>query len=64
MTAKANTPLTPQTFQRYLAARLRADLDKKLVILTGPRQVGKTTLSRQLQADFAGAQYFNYDVPA
>lgn len=64
MVEKSNTPLTPQTFKRYLAERLRADLDKKLVILTGPRQVGKTTLSRQLQADFAGAQYFNYDVPA
>ena len=64
MTTELATRLTPQTFQRYLAAQLRADLDKKLVILTGPRQVGKTTLSRQLQADCLGAQYFNYDVPA
>lgn len=55
MIANSSAPLTLQSFQRYLAARLRADLDKKLVILTGPRQVGKTTLSRQLQADFPGA---------
>jgi uncharacterized protein len=49
--------------QRYLDARVRADLQKKMVILTGPRQVGKTTLSRQLLAEFDDAQYLNYDVP-
>jgi uncharacterized protein len=48
--------------QRYLDARIRADLQKKMVILTGPRQVGKTTLSRQLLAEFEDAQYLNYDV--
>ena len=49
--------------QRYLDARVRADLRKKMVILTGPRQVGKTTLSRQLLTEFEDAQYLNYDVP-
>lgn len=49
--------------QRYLDARVRADLQKKMVILTGPRQVGKTTLSRQLLTEFEDAQYLNYDVP-
>lgn len=49
--------------QRYLDARVRADLQKKMVILTGPRQVGKTTLSRQLLTEFKDAQYLNYDVP-
>ena len=34
-----------------------------MVILTGPRQVGKTTLSRQLLVEFDDAQYLNYDVP-
>jgi uncharacterized protein len=34
-----------------------------MVFLTGPRQVGKTTLSRQLMAQ-QGGQYLNYDVPA
>jgi hypothetical protein len=34
-----------------------------MVFLTGPRQVGKTTLSRQL-IDQQGGQYLNYDVPA
>ena len=49
--------------RRYLDARVRADLQKKMVILTGPRQVGKTTLSRQLLTEFDDAQYLNYDVP-
>lgn len=34
-----------------------------MVLLTGPRQVGKTTLCRQLMAQFQPAQYLNWDVP-
>ena len=49
--------------KRYLDDRVRADLAQKTVFLTGPRQVGKTTLSRQLIAQLGG-QYLNYDVPA
>lgn len=33
-----------------------------MVVLTGPRQVGKTTLSQQLLSEFLGGQYLNYDV--
>ncbi|MDD2927137.1 ATP-binding protein, partial [Rhodoferax sp.] len=50
--------------KRYLDERVRQDLQKKMVVLTGPRQVGKTTLSRQLVGELAGAQYLNYDVAA
>lgn len=50
--------------KRYLDLRVTADLDRKLVILTGPRQVGKTTLARQSMAAQPGAQYFNWDVLA
>jgi predicted AAA+ superfamily ATPase len=50
--------------KRYLDERVRQDLQKKMVVLTGPRQVGKTTLSRQLVEELAGAQYLNYDVAA
>jgi predicted AAA+ superfamily ATPase len=49
--------------KRYLDDRVRTDLGRKMVFLTGPRQVGKTTLSRQLLAQ-QGGQYLNYDVAA
>lgn len=49
--------------KRYLDDRVRADLARKMVFLTGPRQVGKTTLSHQL-LQATGGQYLNYDVPA
>ena len=49
--------------KRYLDDRVRVDLAQKMVFLTGPRQVGKTTLSRQLIAQ-QGGQCLNYDVPA
>lgn len=50
--------------KRYLDDRVRQDLQKKMVILTGPRQVGKTTLSKQLLAEFPDGQYLNFDVVA
>lgn len=55
--------------QRYLDTQVAADLARKMVILTGPRQVGKTTLARQFVALHSAnseahpAQYFNWDVP-
>lgn len=48
--------------KRYLYQQVISDLDKKLVVLTGPRQVGKTTLSQQLMDSFPDAQYLNFDV--
>lgn len=50
--------------KRYLDDHMVADLNRKIVVLTGPRQVGKTTLARQLMAAQPGAQYLNWDVPA
>ena len=49
---------------RYLDKLILNDLASKMVILTGPRQVGKTTLSRQLMGYFNNAQYLNWDVLA
>ena len=49
--------------RRYLDDHVVSDLDRKIVVLTGPRQVGKTTLARQLMAQRPGAQYLNWDVP-
>jgi predicted AAA+ superfamily ATPase len=34
-----------------------------MVLLTGPRQVGKTTVARSLLPEFPNSQYFNWDVP-
>lgn len=50
--------------KRYLDQRVREDLQKKMVVLTGARQVGKTTLSQQLLSEHPGGQYLNYDVAA
>jgi len=33
---------------RYLQAPLTADLTEKMVFVAGPRQVGKTTLAKQI----------------
>lgn len=50
--------------KRYLDELISTDLDRKLVILTGPRQVGKTTLARQLMETRVPAQYLNWDIAA
>lgn len=44
--------------QRYLANPLRHDLNHKVVLLTGPRQCGKTELSKLLSPHF---DYLNFD---
>lgn len=43
---------------RSISPFIKNDLKKKLVFLTGPRQVGKTTLAKQLTSN---NEYFNYD---
>jgi predicted AAA+ superfamily ATPase len=48
--------------KRYLDDLVLSDLATKMVVLTGPRQVGKTTLARQLMPSFVSAQYLNWDV--
>jgi predicted AAA+ superfamily ATPase len=47
---------------RYCQKFIEKDLSKKMVFLGGPRQVGKTTLSKHLgKAGFPSFQYFNWD---
>lgn len=50
--------------KRYLDDLVAADLRRKMVLVTGPRQVGKTTLCRHLMERFRPAQYLNWDVAA
>ncbi len=44
---------------RYLSKAIREDLTSRIVILTGPRQCGKTTLSKMLLDDY---DYLNHDL--
>ncbi len=48
--------------RRYLEAQIRTDLRKKMVFVAGPRQVGKTTLAKQLPGAAQG--YLSWDVAA
>jgi predicted AAA+ superfamily ATPase len=47
--------------ERYLYEPINKDLTRKMVILTGPRQIGKTWLARELMKEFKTPQYLNYD---
>jgi predicted AAA+ superfamily ATPase len=46
---------------RYLEESIKNDLREKIVLLSGPRQVGKTTLSKQLIDPFV---YLSFDAAA
>ena len=43
---------------RYLENYIRKDLPRKIILLTGPRQCGKTTIANMLSDN---SDYFNYD---
>ena len=50
--------------ERALAPFIQADLGRKMVFLSGPRQAGKTTLARALADAWPNAQILNWDVAA
>ncbi|MEK6557183.1 MAG: ATP-binding protein, partial [Candidatus Margulisiibacteriota bacterium] len=47
--------------ERQLESLILKDLKKKMVFLTGPRQVGKTYLAKEIMTSFASPIYLNYD---
>ena len=47
--------------KRYIHEKVVKDLGKKMVFITGPRQVGKTYLAKSLQSEFDFPAYLNYD---
>ncbi len=44
--------------KRYLDSYIKEDMRQKIVLLSGPRQVGKTTLAKQISPKFT---YLNFD---
>jgi len=46
---------------RYLEAAVEADLARKMVLVAGPRQVGKTTLARRILRRWEVGAYLNWD---
>ena len=47
--------------KRIQTSYILKDLEKKMVFLVGPRQVGKTTIAKQIAASFNSAEYLNWD---
>ena len=46
---------------RYLSSFIARDVVDKMVFVTGPRQVGKTTMAKRLNEGFRQPLYLNYD---
>jgi predicted AAA+ superfamily ATPase len=47
---------------RYISDIIGKDLEKKMVFISGPRQVGKTTLAKNFLVKDQ-AEYLSWDVP-
>ena len=49
--------------KRYCEKFILKDIENKMVFIGGPRQVGKTTLSKQCwEGQYTKTQYFNWDI--
>ncbi len=49
------------SMKRKQKEAIRRDLEKKMVLLAGPRQAGKTTLAKEIGEEFEETVYLNYD---
>jgi len=54
------TEVAMSIFQRYLKEQVVTDMARKMVFLAGPRQVGKTTLAKDILGERDG--YLNWDM--
>lgn len=50
--------------QAYLKLWKELSVGKQMIFVSGPRQVGKTTLAKQIAGDFKNDIYFNWDILA
>ena len=50
--------------KRRIEEEVLKDVHKKMVLIAGPRQCGKTTLARAVAAHFKSIAYYNWDIPA
>src|SRR3990172_1406363 len=60
MVEKCRTLIDVKMLPRYLVGQIKQDLKRKMVFVSGPRQVGKTTLALSLPGARDG--YLNWDV--
>ena len=51
------------TREPYLKIWQEQSREKSMIFLIGPRQVGKTTLSKIISRNFTNNLYFNWDIP-
>jgi len=47
---------------KYLELWLELSSEKQMIFLSGPRQVGKTTLAEEISSGFKNKLYFNWDI--
>ncbi len=50
-----------KNMKRYLESYIQTDLKKKMVFIGGPRQVGKTTLAKNIATNYPNPTYLNWD---
>lgn len=49
------------TIKREIQSKILKDLKKKMVFIVGPRQVGKTWVSKEIMKEYKNPLYLNYD---